>query len=97
VSAILCRCCGGPLGEQKILCVECTLNDRGDSSLYIMTELRDIAQRALDREKICLDALTKIACWNQGKVVTSSFDEPASARIARECLNYLDTTNAGQG
>lgn len=36
--------------------------------------------------RILVDGLMKISCYDDGKVVTSSFDEPASARQAREFL-----------
>lgn len=35
-------------------------------------------------------ALEKIACYSQGETVTSSFDEPHAARIAREALETKD-------
>jgi hypothetical protein len=53
-------------------------------------EVYAIAEQALAREKKLLDALTKIACWDQGAEVTGSFDEPASAAIARKVLLELD-------
>ncbi len=31
-------------------------------------------------------ALDKLACWDEGKEVTSSFDSPWTARIARDAL-----------
>lgn len=40
-----------------------------------------------DRVKPLLDALNSLACWNEGPVVTGSFDEPDSARIARKALS----------
>ena len=38
------------------------------------------------RAKLLTDALDKIACWNEGEEVTGSFDEPCSAKTAREAL-----------
>jgi hypothetical protein len=37
-----------------------------------------------------LVALKKIASYDEGDNVDSSFDEPHSARVARECLNIID-------
>lgn len=34
------------------------------------------------------EALNKIASWEEGEEVTGSFDEPGSARIARESLAF---------
>lgn len=36
--------------------------------------------------KPLIDALNIIACYDEGEVVTSSFDDPDSARIARKAL-----------
>jgi len=32
------------------------------------------------------DALNKIASWSEGAIVDKSFDEPGSAKIARDAL-----------
>lgn len=34
------------------------------------------------------EALNQIAAWDDGPVVTGSFDHPGPARTAREALNY---------
>lgn len=39
-----------------------------------------------DKVKVLLEGLNAIASWNEGPIVNGSFDEPASAKIARQTL-----------
>jgi hypothetical protein len=53
----------------------------------VMTQ-QELARVVKERDALkgCLDG---IASWNEGRVVTAHFDEPASARKARETLAKL--------
>ena len=39
-----------------------------------------------EKVKVLLEGLNQIAAWYEGPIVNGSFDEPASARTARETL-----------
>lgn len=41
--------------------------------------------------KALREALNKLACWGGGSVVTGRFDDPYSAKIAREALIKADS------
>lgn len=58
---------------------------------------RDIAQKAWDTQEkhytelrkatdVLVNSLEGLACWDEGKKVTSRFDDPSSATAAREAL-----------
>lgn len=50
-----------------------------DGQLYILA----------DKLAELVNALNHIASWPEGSEVSSSFDEPASARTAREALHHF--------
>ena len=49
--------------------------------------MKSTAMLAVEVVAIYEDALNNIACWSEGDKVTGSFDEPASAQIARDALS----------
>lgn len=68
-----------------------------DEAGYNTTVDRQIAEvvfdvRALVEENIRLrQALTQIACWNDGPQVTPTFDSPWTAQVARDALKGEQT------
>jgi len=52
----------------------------------IETAQKDRTPVAEARLKIAIEALNKIAVWDDGPVVTRGFDNPHDAKIAREAL-----------
>lgn len=78
--------------EQRDLCVELE-TELADAKLARDKAQEDWSETAIllaqeyAKLKKCRTALEKIASWDEGAAVTSSFDEPHSATIAREALD----------
>ena len=51
------------------------------------TRLASVIAAKLGRVREIAD---KLACWNEGQVVTGAFDDPRSARAGREIIQILD-------
>ncbi len=56
------------------------------------TDKRDVSD-ALKKLQLGINALSTIAAWGEGSEVTSRFDEPHAARIARAAI---ETINAAE-
>lgn len=56
----------------------------------LFTQLTETVQRAQRREAVLLEALNDIASWGEGETVNGGFDEPCSAKTARQALEQME-------
>ena len=73
------------------------LRDERDEAVAKIASLEADLQAAYAAIEISKKGLNEIASWREGAVVNTSFDEPGSAKTARETLKALAATPASCG
>ncbi len=72
--------------SQAIKYLKSQNNDKALKNLWQHNKISNMIGIVLQENEKFKNALNKIASWGEGKEITSSFDSPHCAKIAREAL-----------